>query len=181
MLVNLKKAGALAAALLSCQVKMDHTFGVDIYGDPPAPNWQEGAEAMLAAQVDRALALTEAGFTIRRLIGEANKAVIDGLLAERALIEKKLSIINGLPKRANGTNMVALARQIMALREQEQKPYGQKPLTLEIKTEELIDGLAKPLKRSLRELDDKLQAANFNTNIDIPEGVAKVLRELDLI
>jgi hypothetical protein len=181
MIVNLKKAAALAAAVSATTVKFDHAFNIDPYGDPPQPEHIERYRENLLNQVGTAMVLTEIVFTIRRLIGEANVGRVNDLLTRRARVEKKLSILNTIPVRQQGSNLVAIARQVEALRGVENKPYGVKVPGLELETASLITPFLRELKKNKRDLDDELQAVNFNTTITLPEDVVGVLKTLDLV
>lgn len=181
MKVNLKKAAALAAAVSAVGAKFDHAYNVDLYADPPNEEAVTRAREALGSQVATALTLAEVVFVIRQLIGEANVPRVNSLLTKRALIDKQLSIINSVPVRRQGTNLTALARQIEALRVGENKAYGVKAPNLELETETLVAPILRELRKAKRELDDELQAVNFNTTIELPDGVVQVLKDLDLI
>lgn len=181
MIVNLKKAAALAAAVSATSVKFDHAFNLDVYGDPPQQGHVDQYRENLLNQIGTAMVLTEVAFKIRRLIGEANIGRVNDLLTRRANVEKKLSILNQIPVRQQGTNLASLARQVEAFRGAENKPYGAKMPGLELETASIITPSLRELKKTKRDLDDELQAVNFNTTITLPEDVVGVLKTLDLV
>jgi len=183
MKVNLKKAAALAAALSSTAIKVDHSYSVDVYGELPTADGLKAAKEVFETQVSNNLVVLTAAYTIRRLIGDANAATVDKLLNLRALTEKKLAFLNALPLRRQDTNLDVLKKKVEAVLAGDQKiGYGGPRVPdLEIGTEEFLTPLIKKLKKLKRDLDEELQAVNFNTTIEIPEDVVKVLTDLDLI
>lgn len=182
MKVNLKKAAALSAAVSAVAVRYDHQYNVDLYADPPTQESADKSRELLAQQISTGLALVESAFAIRLLIGKANEGRINALLTARALTEKKLAVVNSVPLRRQGTNIEALKRQIEAHRAQpEQRVYGRAGLTLDLETEGLLTPTIRSLRKQKRELDDELQMLNYNTQIELPENVVKVLTDLDLV
>lgn len=182
MKINLKKAAAIAAALSAVKIDLNHVYSVDIFADPPTEDTVKQLRDTLSTQVATYLALIETVFEIRYLIGSANEGRINLLLTQRALIEKQLSVVNSIPVRSAGTNISALQRQLEAFHNKEKASYvGIKLPTLELETASLVGPALSELKRRKRELDDELQALNFNTTIELPEDAVKVLTSLDLI
>lgn len=182
MQVTLKKAAALAAALTGLPVKIDHQYSVDPFADPPSQAMVVEFAGKMQTQVEVALGIVDAAFVIRDMIGKANVGKINQLLTERAAIEKKLSIINGIPSRNKGTNLDALTRKVEAGREEKAPAFGRgNGLTLDLETETLILPIQKELKRQKRRVEEELQTLNFNTTIELPKGVVDVLTELDLV
>jgi hypothetical protein len=180
--VNLKKAAALSAALSSVAVRFDHQYAVDIYSDPVTDAAVAVMHQQLEQQVRNALIITDMVFGIRQMIGAANVAKINTLLTERAKIEKQLTVLNTLPVRAPGTNLVVLGRQLEAAKAAEPKVYGGNRIPpLELETASIVQPFASTLRRRKRNLDEELQALNFNTTIELPDDVVKVLTDLDLI
>lgn len=194
MQINLKKAAALASVLAGSQVKFDHAFAVDVFADAPTEDTVERAREALKQQVSLALGLADAAFLIRSLIGRANVGHINDLLTQRALVDKQLQLVNGIPLRQRGTDLVALTRQIEAKRAGGNEAQGYQlalrggqlalrggGLTLDLETESIVSPLLKNLRRMKRNIDDELQAVNFNTQIEIPANVVRVLTDLDLV
>lgn len=181
MEVNLKKAAALAAAIAASPLKLEHSFSVDIYGDAPTPEQMDTLKGNLQEQIAVALALTNAVFVIRELIGKANEARVNTLLSARALLDKQLSVLNSIPVRKQGTSLVALARQMEALQSAEVKVFGQRAPNLDLETESIVSPLLSELRKKKRAIDDELQAVNFTTTIKLPEAVVEVLTILDLV
>lgn len=182
MKVNLKKAATLSSALASTQIKFEHSFAIDVFADPPTAENAKTAQEGLNNHVILSMNLLAASFMIRQLIGQANADKINELLAARAMIEKQLSILNTIPVRPNGTNIEALTRQIKAARlpDARPNPYG-RGLILELETESILSPIFRKLRRAKRDIDDELQGLNFNTTIEIPEDVVKILTDLDLV
>lgn len=183
MKVNLKKAAALAAAVAAISVKYDHAYGVDTYADPPSQAFVDSARQQLSHQITTGLTLVEASFVIRTLIGKANEGMVNAVLTERAKIEKQLAVLNSIPTRRQATNLEALQRQIAAYQQggDNARVFGRGSITLELETETLLAPLAKPLRKKKRELDEMLQTLNYNTQIELPDDLVKLLTELDLI
>lgn len=182
MKVTLKKASALAAAATAIvpTIKFDHSYVVDVYGDPPSDEAIEAANVLLNNQLTNALAIVGIVFRIRQMIGQANTGRIDGLLTARAAIDKQLSVLNQIPVRQQRTNLVALTRQMEALKGNEQKLYGNN-LKLDLETFSLVSPLSRQLIKDKRAIDEELATLNFTTTIELPADVVKVLTDLDLI
>lgn len=182
MKINLKKAGALAVAVAAVKTPVNTTFSVDPYGDVPSEESVQNLQQEFRDSVMTTLSLYETVYLLRKLIGEANVEKVNGLLSQRALVEKQLSLMNSIPLREKGTNLNVLARKVEAMREKvDNQVYGRNPLTLELETDSLVGPLVRQMKRRLRDLDDELQKANYNTEIEIPENVVEVLKTLDLV
>lgn len=185
MRVNLKKAAALSAALTALGVKTDHTLSVDVYADIPTEDLVKRLDDKFKEQVQTVLNISAAAFMIRELISKANEGRINTLLSGRALIEKQLTFINTIPVRIAGTNLNTLARQIEAQRaagaEGQARLGGRNGLILELATDSVVGPILRQLRRTKRDIDDELQALNFNNNIELPEDVVKILTDLDLI
>lgn len=181
MKVTLKKAAALALALTSASVALQHSFSVDVYEDLPLPEDITAAHDRLEEQVAKALAVAEAGFTIRVIIGEANEGNINGLLTRRALIDKQLSILNTVPVRETSTNLVSLQRQVEAFRSSESRPYGSKAPPLDLETASIVSPLLKRLRKEKRDVEEELQRINFATTVELPADVVKILTDLDIV
>lgn len=183
MKVTLKKASALAAAVLAAVPKFSHEFSVDVYADPVSTERLEEMNDQLAEQVETANRLIDVGFLIRELVGRANaENDINGLLTSRALIEKKLETFNTIPLRQKGPNLVALERQVEAARANPQPAYvGRGGLSILLETASLVAPELTKLRRAKREVEEKLATANYNTHIEIPEDVVEVLKSLDLV
>lgn len=181
MKVNLKKAGALAVAVAAVKTPVNTSFSVDPYGDVPSEDSIKNLEQSFRDSVMTSLSLYETVYMIRKLIGEANVKEVNGLLSQRALVEKQLALMNSIPLRDKGTNLDVLARKVEAAREKADNPYGRNPLALDLETESLVYPLIRQMKRRLRDLDDDLQKANYNTEIELPDNVVEVLKALDLV
>ncbi|HPQ09713.1 MAG TPA: hypothetical protein PLQ98_00115 [Bacillota bacterium] len=191
MQVSLKKGAALALALSAIPVKLDHTYSIDVFGSPPAPQDIEDMGLMLTAQLNEALRINQAVFTIRSMIGQKNEGQINNLLTERAMIDKSLAIVGGLPLRSSTPNLATLPDKMALAKEQAssntfRSMIGQKndgktlTLLIELRTDTYVP-ISKALKKRRLKIEDELAHLNFTTMIELPEDVVAVLTAYDLI
>jgi|JI10StandDraft_1071094.scaffolds.fasta_scaffold56985_4 hypothetical protein len=182
MQVSLKKGAALALALSAIPVKLDHTYSIDVFGSPPAPQDIEDMGLMLTAQLNEALRINQAVFTIRSMIGQKNEGQINNLLTERAMIDKSLAIVGGLPLRSSTPNLATLPDKMALAKEQASSNTYGKTLTLliELRTDTYVP-ISKALKKRRLKIEDELAHLNFTTMIELPEDVVAVLTAYDLI
>lgn len=184
MQVSLKKGAALALALSSVPIKLDHTYTIDIFGGAPSNDDIQLMNTVLLAQVTEALRVNGCVYTIRKLIGKANEGKINELLTERAAIDKSLAIFNGIPLRDGDPNVTALAAKMLALKEQAPSSmgYGKPPsVQIELRTDNFPKDFVKPLKKRRLKVEDELAHLNFTTMIELPDDVVAVLTAYDLI
>lgn len=188
MQVTLKKAAGLAAALASVSVLVNTSVNVSIFSDRKVQDVIDEEMAVLTTNLDRALSLVEAVYTIRSLIGKANEGTISELLTERARIDKQLAVLNPLLQpQARKLDIGAFEAQREAARNKgsgESIGFGSRTadhMTIPLPTSSLVEGTIKALKKARIRIEDRLAEFNFKTTIELPEEVVKLLTELDLI
>lgn len=187
MRVTLKKAAGLAAALASVSVLVNTSVNVSIFSDRKVQDVIDEEMAVLSTNLDRALSLVEAVYTIRDLIGKANEGTISELLTERARIDKQLAVLNPLLQpNARKLDTDAVERQLQSMREKggESSGFGSRTadtVTVPLPTSPRVESHIKALKKARIRIEDRLAEFNFKTTIELPEEVVKLLTELDLI
>ncbi len=202
MQVTLKKAAELSRAALAAAkaIEPKSTVTISAYSTTEVEAVVEEGRSAFNAALARSLALVNAGFEIRALIGNINAAVgVDALLTKVASIDETIARITAASgvtadkySGETGTDsddMEALKRRVEQSRrditDAENRRYGSRD---EIKIvvlgtaqkQELVDEIGK-LKRLRAAHKDELTAINFGTKIDLPGSVVDTLRAEKLI
>lgn len=193
MLVNLRQANALARALQDEALKQTLTtsINVSVYADSvPFESLVKEAGETLRANLADALALTEAAYTVRGLMGQAfQPAGISALLTEKALLDRKEKIIAGVLGQKAGaggfTAELAPAR-LRALKDALANSTTRLPSTEQVQVkldDAAYDGLEddlRAIRKRKAKISDELLSANAAHRIELPEDIVALVARFKL-
>ncbi|UTC28875.1 hypothetical protein MARCHEWKA_03630 [Brevundimonas phage vB_BpoS-Marchewka] len=197
MQVNLRKANALAKSLQDEALKQttEHAVAFSIYDtDPDFVGKVDAASKAMRAALDDALALTEAAYDVRALMGKAfHTTDINNVLTRKALLdrrEKLLSQVFAHAPAATATDDVALApRRFDALLAQHEaaKTAGVRVTAADMFSVRLprsayegIEDALRDIRREKTEITDDLLGLNTGHRITLPESVVALIERFKL-
>lgn len=186
MHVTLKKAAALATALAAVTVPLESSVTISIFSEEDPEKLVTAETAALTDNINKSMAVNNAVYAVRTLIGRANEGQINTLLTERALLDKQLALLNRFVQtNVRPPDWQAVTRQLTALRDQPQAAgaYNRPTIAIAIAlpTNDLVTDELRTLKKRRIAIDDQLSELNFKTTIELPEEAVALLREFDLI
>ncbi|USN14042.1 hypothetical protein KABACHOK_02060 [Brevundimonas phage vB_BpoS-Kabachok] len=197
MQVNLRKANALAKSLQDEALKQtaEHAVAFSIYDTTPdfAGKVDAAGQAMRTTLED-ALALTEAAYAVRALMGKAfHTSGINDVLTRKALLDRKEKLLSQVfmhAPAATASDDVALApRRFEALLAQHEaaKTAGVRVTAAETFSVRVprsaYDGLEdalRDIRREKAEITDELLGLNTGHRITLPETVVALIERFKL-
>jgi hypothetical protein len=182
MEITLKKAGTLAAQLGAVVVNVPATLSVSKYSDQAFEELVTQGEAAFAVALQTRLQAIQAQYKLRALIGVANAdnaGQVDNLLAQRAMLDAELKVLNAVTQRKVAPDYPALQKQRAAMLERE--TYGGDSIDLNVAPAEQVQPLIAERTKARAEIQDLLVGLNFTTKLQVPEDVVAVLRYHNLV
>lgn len=189
MKITLRKANAIQQNIneLLRGIKYEMVVNINEF-EAPATKIDE-ANATVFDEINRAINLNLALYTIRGLVGLANAAEIDGLLTRIAHTEKMVQLNNHLlsaPKRVSLDVLKGKLDKIKAAPETDSmRMYGrQSDVSTGVFSEEAVKtfkSTVQSLKKEKQKLQDKVLELNIRTEIELPEEVVEILKSEDLV
>jgi len=195
MEVTLKKAAELsrAAGEAAEKVRIDATQKHSIYAasNPDVP----ALRAALAGRIDSAMALLQAKYVIRGLIGEANaRSGISAALTEREMVDaqtKRLSAIaDQFDTARDSTSTPDIAfTEASWMRDRLQRAekvshYVETDVSFRVADEDMeatVKARVQRLKRTRSDITDRVAGINLNTRVTLPPSVVSTLKTNGLI
>ncbi|USN14738.1 hypothetical protein PAPPERLAPAPP_03690 [Brevundimonas phage vB_BpoS-Papperlapapp] len=197
MQVNLRKANALAKSLQDEALKQsaEHAVAFSIYDTAPdfAGKVDAAAQAMRTALED-ALALTEAAYAVRALMGKAfHTSGINDVLTRKALLDRKEKLLTQVfayaPAASASDEVVLAPRRFEALLAQHEaaKTAGVRAAAADSVSVRVprsaYDGLEdalRDIRREKAEIADELLGLNAGHRITLPEAVVTLVERFKL-
>jgi hypothetical protein len=182
MQITLKKAGTLAAQLGALVVPVPATLSVSKYSDRPFEDLVVEGEAAFTVALQTRLQAIQAQYKLRALIGAANAdnaGQVDNLLAQRAMLDAELKVLNAITQRKGAPDYPALQKQRAATLDRE--TYGSDEIELSVAPAEQVQPLIAERVKARAEIQDTLVELNFTTKLQVPEDVVAVLRYHNLV
>jgi hypothetical protein len=197
MEISLKKANDLQRAVLAAAGKIDPAATVSV---SPFAQGDAGAvvqtavtdgEARFMTQLGDAFDLMDAGYEIRRLLGDKNATSgVNTLLCERAWVEAQekrlsavlLAVLDSTDQYPSEDAIGRLARAQNPLTTQTY--YDSARIHVSILTERHIakmQGDLASLRARKSDLTDQIAGRNLNTKITLPDSTVELLRKHNLI
>lgn len=189
MHVTLKKAAALATALAAVSVPLESSVTLSIFSDEDPEKLVSNETTTLTDNINKSMAVNNAVYAIRSLIGRANEGTINNLLTERALLDKQLALLNRFVQtNTRPPDWAAVTKQIASLRDTPQPSGGYNlggrtanAISIQLPTNDLVTDEIRALKKRRIAVEDQLAELNFKNTIELPEDVVTLLREFDLV
>lgn len=200
MEVTLKKAAMWSQMLIDAAKSTDLNplRSLSIFAEEVPSEMVEREQGDLKLELEKAMALTDAGYLVRTLIAKANTATpISDLLAQVAAIDKKLTILSSLSSAAGSSYGAvqdtgkALDNRVAFIRAERAVPTAtasrnSDTITVSLATSdsEFVSAIDKDIaafKRARNSIKDRLTELNFTTKVTIPEDVTKLMQDNGLI
>lgn len=184
MSVNLRKAAKLASSLLAVKSLASPSISFSRFDAIPTPLLIDQEREKLLATVYEETETIEAAFAIRHLIGQANQAEISTLLNGLACVSACLVYLKkGTIKAEKPSNLPAFVKRMeeAAVRPPENNYLPERDLVFVFDVREETEDSVLRLERTKREIEEKLQALNFTTTIEIPDDIVEILKKNNLV
>lgn len=183
--ITLRKAANYAKLLLTAskQVSLKTSTSVSIYATTSLSEVVAQARDSLAESLQGAVALSEAGYRLRRLIGDANVMEVNALLNEKASLDAQEKLLTSVWTSQNAGLVldVAIGRLDALKARYAANGYGEDEIDLRVPApDDLADRIyAARLRKT--EIDETLLGLNTNTKITLPDDIKALMLRYKLI
>lgn len=192
MEINLRKARKIEAKISQVAAKQAALeFNLSILAsstDEEAVNELVSAKARLTEQIQNSLTLTEARYSIRRKIEQANEGVgINELMNRREQIQSKLAYYNtieGLETCSQREMLDLLSAKRKAIEKGNDNFYGKVHISVQTLSDDeksALSGQAVNLRRELEDIEEQLIQKNVGAKITLSAEEVALLQSNGLL
>jgi hypothetical protein len=196
MEVSLRKAKSFSESLITMSraLPLTNSISISIYSETAVVDQVAEAQSKLKTNRDLAVSLLNAGYAIRKAIGEANAFNgVDALLTEKASLDAIEKLLAGVSAKSSiydedEADLVTAQAQLAALRAREQTGvdrYGRSSaLSVNIVSAEISGEFQNQLadiRRRKIAVADELLGINLSSKITLSDDTVALLTEFKLI